>query len=258
MKFRIQMMALAAALLVFPASGLLAQATAVQENIDYKTVIANYIEATGGESAHKEIKTVSVKGTLSIPAAGLEGALFSVQDEGHSYTKIELPGIGSELVGHDGETVWKVSDMTGPEIIDDNRRDLMLLQSKMSPMLSVEDDYDSVECTGTEEFGGEPCYVLKLQKGDHDPMYYYFSVDSSLMVGSKITQVDPMQGKMEIVSKMSDYKEVGGIKVPHSTTAELPMGISMVTEIESYDVNGKVDEKLFELPDEIKELKEDG
>jgi len=257
MKIQTRFAALMVAMLVMPTSGLLAQGTAVQENIDYKTVISDYLEATGGEEAHKAIKSIKATGTMGIPEANIEGKLVSVQDEKHSYTKIELPGLGTEMAGRDGDLLWKVSDMTGPEIIDDERKPMMLRQAKMSPMLSVDEDYDSVECTGTEEFNGETCYVLVMKVEGEDPTYSYFSVESKLQVGGKMTLVDPAQGKMEIVSKISDYKEVGGVKFAHTTAALLPIGMTMMTKIETMEVNSDIDKELFQLPEEIKELKDD-
>jgi hypothetical protein len=254
MKFRKHILGLVVGCLLLPTSGLFAQATAVQEDIDYKTVIADFLEATGGEEAHKAIESVTIKGTMSIPNMGMEGKMLTVQDAKHSFTKIEMPGIGTELDGHNSETVWKVSEMNGPEVIDDERKPMLLRLSKLNGMLSLEDDYESIECTGTEEFNGEECYVLVMKNEGEDPIYSYFSVGSKLQVGSKMTIVDPAQGKMEIVSKISDYKEVGGVKVAHTTTADLPIGISLVTEIESYEMNGEIDKSLFELPEEIQEL----
>ena len=256
MKSRITLAAVVA-LFVVPFASLFAQESAVQENIDYKPIIADYFKVTGGEEAHKNLKSITAKGTLSIPAAGIEGDVFLAQSGVKAYMKMDMAGIGQQLVGHDGETVWQISEMTGPEIIEGERRDQIIRQMAISPLLDVEKKYDSIECTGTEKFAGEDCYVVVMKHGDQEPVYNYFSVESKLLLGSKMTQSDPMMGKMEIISKQTDYKEVAGVKMSHATTVELPQGMQMITEIETFEANGKIDEKLFELPEEIKELKED-
>ena len=82
----------------------------------------------------------------------------------------------------------------------------------------------------------------------------YFSVESKLIVGTKMTQVSDF-GEMEIVSKIGDYKDVNGIKFAHSTIVELPQGLGqMISEMEEIKINEKVDTSVFELPDEIKDL----
>lgn len=253
MKVQKHILCLFVGLLMTPSANLFAQ-TATQEKVDAKTVIANCIEASGGEMAHKEIESVAVKATMSVAAMGMEGKMYTAQKGTNSYSKVDIPNFGTEVSGHDGETVWKLSDMTGPEIIDDERRAMTLRTSKLHPLLTLEEDNESVEYGGEEEFNGEDCHVIVLKNGDEDPMYYYFSVESSLQVGSKITMVDPNQGKLEIVTKLADFKEIAGIQVAHSSTQELPMGISMVTTIDSYEVNSEIDESVFAIPDEIKEL----
>ena len=43
----------------------------------------------------------------------------------------------------------------------------------------------------------------------------------------------------------------------HTSTVEMSNGMQMITEIEEFTVNSDVKDSLFDLPDEIKELKED-
>jgi hypothetical protein len=256
MNFRITLAGVMIAMLAVPAV-LKAQDTAVQEKVDYKKVVADYIEATGGETAHRAIKSITAKGTISIPAAGLEGQVEMAQTAERAWMKMTVAGIGEQRVGHDGETVWQISQMTGPEIVEGARRDQILRQMALSPLLEIEEKYDTIECTGVEQFAGEDCYVVKMQEGDSDPVFNYFSVKSKLLLGNKMTAADPMVGKMEIVSKQSDYQDVSGVLMSHATTVELPQGMQMITKIDSFETNGEIDEKLFELPEEIKELKGD-
>ena len=70
-----------------------------------------------------------------------------------------------------------------------------------------------------------------------------------------MTTADPTIGKMEIITKASDYKDVDGVKMSHVSTVELPQGMQMITKIGSYKVNGDVKKELFDLPEEIKALK---
>ena len=233
-----------------------AQETETKDKVDYKKVIADFIEATGGEAAHKNIKSISATGKISIPSVGLEGDFQMSQLPDKAYTKMAIPGIGDQIVGYDGETAWQVSQMTGPEILEGDRRNQLVRQMSLSPMLEVEDIYDSVECTGIEEFAGEDCYVLVMKAEDSEPVYNYFSVDSKLLMGNKMTTDDPTVGKMVIVTKASDYKDVDGVKMSHVSTVELPQGMQMITKINAYDVNGDVKKDLFDLPEEIQALKE--
>ena len=118
MNFRNWLALPAFAALAFSVSLLHGQETAVQEKIDYKTVIANYLEATGGVDAHKGLTSVTSKGSMSIPNAGMEGKIESAQTADKALIKITLAGMGEQIVGRNGDTVWQISQMTGPEILE--------------------------------------------------------------------------------------------------------------------------------------------
>ncbi len=245
-------------MMTLPLVGLaVAQDTATQEKVDYKKVIADYIEATGGEEAHKKIKTVSAKGKISIPSAGLEGKVQMSQIANKARMEMEIAGIGRQEVGYDGETVWQMSQMTGSEILEGDRRKQVIRDMALSPMLEIEKLYDSIECTGIEKFAGEDCYVLVMKSGDDEPVYNYFSVDSKLMAGTKTTVSDPNVGKMEVVTKVSEYADFDGVKMSQVSTVELPQGMQMVTKMDEIKINSDIDSKLFDLPASIEELKKD-
>ncbi len=245
-------------MMTLPLVGLaVAQDTATQEKVDYKKVIADYIEATGGEAAHKKIKSISAKGTISIPSAGLEGEVQMSQIADKARMEMEIAGIGKQQVGYDGDTVWQVSQMTGSEILEGERRKQVIRDMALSPMLEIEKLYDSIECTGVEKFNDKDCYVLVMKSGDDEPVYNYFAVDSKLLAGTKTTVSDPNIGKMEVVTKVSDYADFDGVKMSKVSTVELPQGMQMVTKMDEIKVNGDIDNKLFDLPAEIEELKEE-
>ena len=235
-----------------------AQETAVADKQtdapDYKVVIGDFLEATGGEMAHGEIKAMVTKGTISLPEAGIEGEMTITQMDNKGLMVMSMAGIGEQRTGFDGETAWQISEMTGPEILEGEQRDQMVSQMNVSPFLNIDEIYENVECTGMEDFNGEDCYVVKVSNDDQEPIYHYFSVESKLHTGTKMVAVSQM-GSFEIVTRLSDYREVGGVKMPFLTTAELPQGMTMETKMETMEVNPDLDDSVFALPDEIEEIK---
>lgn len=216
-------------------------------------VIAAYIEATGGESAHKAVTAMRTETKMSIEAAGMEATIKTVQKDGKGVVTIDLPGLGSQSMGYDGETTWQNSEMTGPEIVEGEARDQMIMQFDASPMLNLSKFFDSIKCTGVEEFNGEKCYVVVCEKKDRNSMTHFFSVESGLHTGTRMVTVSP-QGEIEIENRMSDYRDVNGIKIAHKTEATMPFG-TMVNEVVKVEVNPEIADSELELPDAVKELK---
>lgn len=234
-----------------------AQETATQDKVDYKTVFADYIKATGGEKAHRSIKSVISKGTIEIAMVGLEGETEMKQKGEKALLVVNLPGVGTQTVGSDGETFWQISEMTGPEIMEGAQRSQMKREmAPVSTYINADEKYDEIEYVGVEEFDGEDCHVVKTKCEGEEEETHYFSVESKLLIGRKGTQDTP-QGAMEITTMMDDYKEVNGMKMPHTSTVEFPNGMSMVTKTEEVKVNVEIDDDTFKLPTEIQELKDD-
>lgn len=216
-------------------------------------VIAAYIEATGGEMKHKEVTAMRTVTKMTIEQAGMEAEIKSVQKDGKGVVTIELPGIGKQSMGYDGETAWQTSDMTGPEIVEGEARDQMIMQFDASPMINLTKFFDTIKCTGVEDFHGEKCYVVVCEKKDRNSMTHYFSVESGLHAGTRMVTISP-QGEIEIENQVSDYRDVNGIKVAYKTEATMPFG-TMMNEITSIEINPEIADSELELPDAIKELK---
>ena len=230
-----------------------AQATATKPSAD--EVIAKAIKASTGGKGFGDIKSLVATGEMSIPQVGIAGKMkVSQTADGKGLIEISLPGVGDQKMGSDGETYWEFSQVTGGNILEGDRAEQIKLQIQIGALEKYKEYFDSVECTGEEEFEGMKCYVIVSKKEGSDPMTDYFAVDSGLHVGSKIKAATPM-GKLEVVSVMSDYKDVDGFKMSHKTVGKLPNGMTQEVKITSYKINGKIDDKTFDLPDEIKALK---
>lgn len=231
-----------------------AQDTAVEDAVDYKTVIEDFIKATGGEEAYRSIEAVKAKGKMSMPAFGLEGTTEMTQKGGKGVMLVNLTGLGEFSMGYDGETAWQITEMTGPEIMEGEQRDQFIMQLDMAPMLNLEKSFDTVKCTGVEDFNGDPCHVILCEKEGNYPVTHYFSVKSKLHVGTTMTAVSP-QGEFESTSRISDYRDVNGVKMPFKTESDLPNSMVMLTELESVETNVELADSVFDLPEDIKALK---
>lgn len=220
-----------------------------------KEVIANAVKASTGGKGFGGIKSIVATGEMGIPQVGIAGKMkVSQTASGKGLIEISLPGVGDQKVGSDGETYWEYSQVTGGSILEGERKEQVKLQLQIGALEKYTEYFDSVECTGIEVFDGKKCHVLVSKKGDADPMYDYFDVESGLHVGAKMKAASPM-GKLEIVSVMSDFKDVDGYKMSHKTVGKLPNGMTQEVSIKSFKINTEIPAKTFELPEEIKALK---
>ena len=217
-------------------------------------VLKKHAEATGGAANYKKIKAIKMTGKIEIAAAGIEGTLEVVQVSPDKVaTKAEMPQVGSQTQGTNGEIGWDVSTMMGPRILEKNELDRLKEQANLARVYDPKSFYKEMKVVGMEEVEGQKCYKMTLTKMNGDESTEFYAVESGLQVASQ-NKMQTQMGEIEIKTMLSEYKEVGGIKVPHKIEAQFPNGISQLVVFDKVEVNPEVDEKMFAVPDEIKAL----
>ena len=219
-----------------------------------KDVLAKFVKATGGLEKYKKVKSRQMKGKLTGSAQNITADMsmsFVAPDKFH--VKVDLGGIGTESQTSDGKTVWATSTIQGDRIVEGEEADRLLESVNMKSIFAPEEIYKEMKTVGQEKVDGEDCYKVEMTRkkgGDKDVAFY--SVKTGLQTKSITKAVTPL-GKIEVSVKVSDYKEVDGIKSPHKMEQSMA-GVGIEIKVDSIKYNGEVDKKLFEMPDSIKKL----
>jgi len=165
---------------------------------------------------------------------------------------ITVPGLGEMKQGFDGTTAWASDPMSGPRLMTDAESKQIKDGSDMAAMGRSPALFAKIEPAGETTVDGDVADCIKLTWKSERVTTECFSRTTALMIESRAKSVTP-QGEIETVSRMYDYKPVGGVLMPHRIENQM-MGMTqkiVITEMEA----GPVDPKLFELPPEIKALK---
>ncbi len=215
-------------------------------------------KAMGGD-ALKEIDSMMVKGSMSIMGQSMTMTSYWARGKDEAADKVVVSQSGggaSGGAGSDGETHWANEPMRGYRLITEEE---WKAQGSMGGghFMFVTDDRESestFETIGVEEFGGKQCYKLKSTEGEVE-QYVYFDKEEGLPVGTQIEQ-EAMPGQTMTMSMTFDgWKAFGDVKF--FTQMNLDMGGMMEATLnyDKIEVN-KVEESIFELPAEVKKLKE--
>lgn len=150
-----------------------------------------------------------------------------------------------------------LTTVIGPRLMTDEEMTSIKRQAAMDAQTAPEKYYESIQTLSRTEFAGEAAYELELvPKDGGETITQFYSVESGLLIGQSYTQAT-QQGDIEVRITMSDYREVGGIKMPFKSKLEYPaMSMSQELTISSIEVDKDIDAKLFEVPEEIKQLQE--
>ena len=217
-----------------------------------KDIVAQYIEAVGGEEAL--LKTVSkhITGTVSDPAQGAEGSLEMFRSIPNKlFIRINIPSIGEMTQGFDGKVGFTNSPMQGASIHEGNQLSQIGETADFYTELHRAEKFESMETVELTDFEGKPCYKVKLVSKAGREYAEFFDVETGLLAGNLGKQ--EMQGRtVDQITVFSDYKTFGDLLLPTRTVIRI-MGSEQVMTYDQVEFN-TVDEAVYALPDDVKAL----
>ncbi len=236
---------LATALVAFSATALAAQTPA--------EILARYNKVVDPQGRIPSVEGMRTTITMEIPAAGMTANIVAVQARPNSMTMIiDIPGLGQMKQGYDGTTAWSSDPMQGPRLMAGPEAAAIIDGSSLAAMARTADMFTAMEAAGDVDVDGTKANCVKLTWKSGRITTECFSTATGLLVESRAKQQSQM-GEVEAVSRMSDYRDIGGIMVPHKLS-QSAMGMQQLMTTTSV-VFGPQDPKLFELPPEIKALR---
>lgn len=193
-----------------PATAKPAAAPTVDEILD------KYVKALGGKEAIEKISSRIAKGTMEIEGMGLNGPLeIYAKAPNKSATLIDLQGVGKITNVFDGEKGYSVDPQGGLRELSGAEFAAAKRNADFYEPLNLKKHFAKMEVKGKEKVGGADAYLIVATPAVGDPEKLYFAVETGLLVRLDSDNETP-QGKMSFETYPSDYKEVNGVKVPHS------------------------------------------
>lgn len=244
-----------AILMVAPAT---AQETKPDEKLpNAEALLQKMVKALGGEATIRKHKHQTLTGTFEIPAQGMS-AVMTVHQAAPDlrHVAIEVPSFGQILSGYDGKVAWRDGPPAGPQVLDGKQREQAVRQADYFSNLNYQKNFKTIETTGKTEFNGKTCYELKLTAKNGDQQQLFIDAETHLPVGSVATLASP-QGDLEVTSTYEEYKEFDGEMILVKTRADIGGFVEQIVTISEVSFE-PFDHAVFELPESIKALLEDG
>jgi hypothetical protein len=207
-------------------------------------IIAKHIAAIGGAENWKKVNSVVMEGKLTVMGREVDVKITQLNQKG-SRQDISVAG----MTGYQFTTPtsgWMYMPFQGQakpepipeEMVKEGLDDLDL----QGNLIDYKVKGHTVEYIGTEDVEGTECIKLKVIRKNSGEQTLFLDPASYYLV-RVVSKLKAMGQETEVKVDMSDYKEVNGIKLPHSVTQ--PFGTVVFTSIK---VNEPVDEKIFAAP----------
>jgi outer membrane lipoprotein-sorting protein len=236
---------LAAAALAIPAS-----AQTVDE------VIAKHLAARGGVDKIKAVQSMKITGKMTV-GPGIE-APVTLDFKKPANLRLEITFQGNTGVqAYDGKTGWGISPMAAkkdPEPMSpDDLKDMEEQADMDGSLVDWKQKGHTVELMGKEKVEGSDTYKLKLTLKNGDIRYVFIDADSFLELKTEAKRT--IRGsEVETESVSSDYKEVGGLIIPHTITNGAKGSQQKQTiSVDKIELNVPLDDSIFKMPEVIKQ-----
>jgi len=221
-------------------------ATSAKSDAQAVTVLKGYIDAIGGKDKLSNVKSMMMKMSATTGMGDLN--ITQYMKAGKSAMKTEMAGSVVMEQKFDGTTL-QVSGMGGTQNITDAAAIKgAKKQARMFDELDQLTSNDNLKkYLGMEDLDGKKVHKLMITDEDKNESTQYFDVASNLLVRT-ISTTDAMGQKLTQTMDFSDYKDVNGVKFPHSvkmTGGSVPFPLDM--KVIALMVNSDLPDQLFKI-----------
>ncbi len=209
-------------------------------------ILDKHLDAIGGRAALERVTTMVARGTLSVPDAGLTG---NIEIYGKAPDKVasfvDFGGM-QQSDAFDGQVAWSDDPQNGLRV----KAGLELAEAKNGAVfnkeLSMKSLYPTMAVSGPERVGERNTWVVTATPTTGSPVKHFYDAENGLLVRQIVTRQTPV-GPLEVDVRLENYRDVDGVKRPH-TIRQLTSMFNAVVELSEIKQNVEVDDTVFRKP----------
>lgn len=212
----------------------------VPKGITSEVVLADYLSAIGGVKKLNTIQNVIIAMQSEIQGMTIETVLYHKAPNQLSMSNKMMGNIVQQSIfdGTKGSNIQMgtVKPMEGVKLED------MKVDSRLFPERYYHELGVTTEITGIEIINGRKAYKILIKYPSGTKKTQYFDIETSL----KVREIE-QEGDVTVTNDIGDYKEVDGIKFPHTVTVSGAMPIPLTLKTIDIQLNTTIDEALFKI-----------
>ena len=214
-----------------------------------ETITKNYLNFIGGKKNWKQVKTLVASGEydyggISFPFKTYSKApnkyMFKVESNGKYYAQ-----------GFDGAKGWKIDafkNETTPTVLGEAGALSMANESTVELMdvfLRSNGNDKTIAYSGKDSVRSHFCYRVNVF-GNPSTDTYYFDTNTYELVMKKTLSRNVELNKAPMEIYYSDYRDIGGIKIPFKTICESEQQVILIITVDHAAIDQPIDDKEFQ------------
>ena len=209
-------------------------------------VLDRNVTAMGGRAALEKVTSITARGSISVPEAGLTGNFELYQKApDKALTVVDFGGQG-QREGFDGVVGWAVDlqsglrEKSGVELVEAKRGAVFSRELRMKSL------YRTLTVTGRERIGTRDAIVVEAVPAEGTPTRLFYDAESGLLVRQLVTR-QSADGPMEVEITFEDFRAVDGVMRPF-TIRQAVSTFTAVVQLSEIRQNVPVDDAMFKKP----------
>lgn len=219
---------------------------------DPSTLIDRCRQAAGGKEKLESVRSIHMTGTIEMPEQNLRGTLQVWLKPDRALILAELPGIGQIRSGVYDQVAYELSDITGARLLDQTEKKQLMDGLNPDTQFQRFVDLQEPRVSGPETLGNRRAWKLSGKTSDGDTEFHWIDTQTFYPLKSRITLHHQM-GKLVVDMTFDDYKSVEGIPFPSVITQQTGPAVLRM-QMTDIVLNPTIDDSVFTLPHEIKQL----
>ena len=188
---------------------------AVEKDMTADGVITHYLNAIGGTDLIRSLQSLELSYRANFMGNDLEATSINSADEQKQIIKMGGNVLATVTVNATGATVEQMGNRM--DLPPDMAADMQAVIGVIPELKML--DNENVTLTGIEEVDGQRAYAI-VMKGQTTTTTTYYAVESGLKL--KQISVTEMMGQTQTQeSSYGNYKSIGGLMIPTSTSVPL-------------------------------------
>ena len=201
--------------------------------------------AIGGAEAWKRVVSTVSRGVVEIEGVGKGKFEEYRRSPNLAFTRIVMDAGEESLEGCDGKIAWE-KDSEGARALEGTLLREALYDCDFLHPFALGRSYKQLKIVGKAAQQEQEFYLVDAFRAGGEKEVL------TILAGSYLPQLLVVQRQMEgqtitIPVVMSDYRSIGGLKLPHLLVSKLG-GTKLTLRFDSIDANAPFDDAIFRLP----------
>ena len=214
-------------------------ARAADSNPTVDSILAAFVEASGGKAAIEKIKSRQIKGDIDIMNSTSTWTALA-KPPNKQLSEFSNPDFGAVADGFDGTVAWS-RNQSGVRVKEGEELAKTKRDADFYRYVNLKKLYPDLAYKGTDKVDGEEVRVLESKPSASSKERFSFSAKTGLLIRQQ-SEFESPQGKFNLTIRLDDFRAVDGVKYPHSLKFKLNLGD------QAFDFAIRVKEVKHDLP----------